>query len=210
MSMRQGSLISWQLEEVLWRDGYSAVAGIDEAGRGALAGPVVAAVVICRPGHTIANVEDSKRLTPAQRTELYQSIRSAALGVGVAFIDAQMIDQVNIRQATLIAMQTAIQDLADQPDFLLVDGRDRVPALQPQRAVVRGDQTVGSIAAASIVAKVTRDRYMEGLERRFEGYGFAQHKGYGTASHLRAIHQLGPSRIHRLTFRGVVQTSDDD
>jgi ribonuclease HII len=205
--MRSVSLISWQHEENLWKQGYTLVAGIDEAGRGALAGPVVAAAVVCCPGVTIANVDDSKRLTPAARDELYQAIWQVAKGIGVGFIDASVIDRINIRQATFLAMQAAIQDLGCQPEFLLVDGCDRLPVNQPQRLVVRGDQTVGSIAAASIVAKVSRDRYMEALDRQFQGYGLGQHKGYGTATHLRAIRQLGPSRIHRVTFRGVVQTA---
>ena len=205
--MRHVSLISWHVEENLWEHGYAYVAGIDEAGRGALAGPVVAAAVVCRPGLTIANVDDSKRLTPEERDELYHTIRRVAMGIGVGFIDASVIDRINIRQATLLAMQAALQDLACQPDFLLVDGRDRVPVNQPQRIVVRGDQTVGSIAAASIVAKVSRDRYMEALDGQFQGYGLAQHKGYGTVTHVRAIQQLGPTMIHRVTFRGVVQTA---
>ena len=205
--MRHVSLISWHVEENLWEHGYAHVAGIDEAGRGALAGPVVAAAVVCRPGLTIANVDDSKRLTPEERDELYHTIRRVAMGIGVGFIDASVIDRINIRQATLLAMQAAMQDLACQPDFLLVDGRDRVPVNQPQRIVVHGDQTVGSIAAASIVAKVSRDRYMETLDGQFQGYGLAQHKGYGTVTHVRAIQQLGPTMIHRVTFRGVVQTA---
>jgi ribonuclease HII len=205
--MRHGSLISWNVEEKLWKHGYTHVAGIDEAGRGALAGPVVAAAVICHPGVTIANVDDSKRLTPVERDELYHTIQRVAMGIGVGFVDASVIDRINIRQATFLAMQAAVQDLACQPDFLLVDGRDRVPMNQPQRMVVRGDQTVGSIAAASIIAKVSRDRYMEVLDGQFQGYGLAQHKGYGTVTHMRAIQQLGPTMIHRVTFRGVMQTT---
>jgi ribonuclease HII len=168
---------------------------------------VVAAAVIFPPGVTIANVDDSKRLNPAQRDELFQMILGVAMGVGVGYVDASVIDRVNIRQGTLLAMQAAVQDLACRPDFLLIDGRDGVPANQSQRMVVRGDQTVGSIAAASIVAKVSRDRCMESLDDQFQGYGLAQHKGYGTVTHLRAIQQLGPTMIHRITFRGVVQTA---
>jgi len=208
--MRHVSLLGWHVEENLWKHGHTHVAGIDEAGRGALAGPVVAAAVMCRPGVTIANVDDSKRLTVAERDELYHTIRQVAMGIGVGFVDASVIDRINIRQATLLAMQAAVQDLACQPDFLLVDGRDRVPVNQPQRLIVRGDQTVGSIAAASIVAKVSRDCYMKALEGQFPGYGLAQHKGYGTVTHLRAIQQLGPTVIHRVTFRGVVQTASQD
>jgi ribonuclease HII len=163
----------------------------------------VAAAVILPPGVTIANVDDSKRLTRAEREALFQEILRVAVGVGVGYIDAGVIDRVNIRQGTLLAMRAAIQDLACKPDFLLTDGRDQAPASQPQRIFVRGDQTIGSIAAASVVAKVSRDCFMESLDGRFPGYGLGQHKGYGTAAHLRAIQQLGPSTIHRVTFRGV-------
>jgi ribonuclease HII len=201
------SLVSWHDEQELWNQGYTRVAGIDEAGRGALAGPVVAAAVIFPPGVTVANVDDSKRLTAVERDELFQTILRVAMAVGLGCVAASVIDRVNIRQGTLLAMQAAVQDLPCQPEFLLIDGRDSVPAPQPQRLVVRGDQTVGSIAAASIVAKVSRDRYMESLESQFQGYGLAQHKGYGTVAHLRAIQQLGPTVMHRVTFRGVVQTA---
>lgn len=205
--MPRSCLITWNVEIDLWRQGYAHVAGIDEAGRGALAGPVVAAAVILPVGVTIPNIDDSKRLTREEREELFQTIMEAAIGVGVGYVEAGMIDRVNIRQGTLLAMQAAIRSLTYGPDCLLIDGRDGVSATQPQRTFVRGDQMVGSIAAASIIAKVSRDRCMEALDRRFQGYGLAQHKGYGTAAHLRALQQLGPSPIHRVTFRGVVQTA---
>jgi ribonuclease HII len=199
------SLVSWAVESELWQAGYSLVAGIDEAGRGALAGPVVAAAVIFPPGTTIQNVDDSKRLTHEMREALFQQIVQTATGIGVGYSEASVIDQVNIRQGTLLAMQVAIRALPCTPDLLLIDGRDMAPSPLPQRVYVRGDQMIGSIAAASIVAKVTRDRLMATLERQFPGYGFAQHKGYGTGAHLQAIQQLGPSTIHRRTFRGVIQ-----
>jgi ribonuclease HII len=208
--MPRVSRVNWHVEGELWNLGYTHVAGIDEAGRGALAGPVVAAAVILPPGVTIANVDDSKRLTRGEREALFHTILRVALGVGVGSVDASVIDRVNIRQGTLLAMWAALQDLACQPDFLLIDGRDAVAAIQPQRMVVRGDQTVGSIAAASIVAKVSRDRHMASLDGQFQGYGLAQHKGYGTMAHVQAIQQLGPTTIHRLTFRGVVQAGDRD
>jgi ribonuclease HII len=201
--MPRGCLITWTVESDLWNREYTHVTGIDEAGRGALAGPVVAAAVILPPGVAIHNVDDSKRLTRTEREVLFQEILRMAIGVGVGYVDASVIDRVNIRQATLLAMQAAIQDLPCKPDFLLIDGRDRAPASQPQWMFVRGDQTVGSIAAASIVAKVSRDRFMESVDGQFPGYGFAQHKGYGTTAHLQAIQHLGPSMIHRVTFRGV-------
>ena len=207
IAMPRACLVAWTVEIDLWNRGCTHVAGIDEAGRGALAGPVVAAAVILPPGLTLQGVDDSKRLTPEDREALFQEILRVATGVGVGYVDARVIDWVNIRQGTLLAMQAAIQDLPCEPDFLLIDGRDRAPANQAQRTVVRGDQTVGSIAAASIVAKVSRDRLMEALDGQFPGYGLAQHKGYGTAAHLRAIQQLGPSSIHRVTFRGVAPTA---
>jgi ribonuclease HII len=205
--MPHSSLVTWNVEMNLWKQGYAHVAGIDEAGRGALAGPVVAAAVILPVGVTIPNVDDSKRLTREERDELFQTIIGAVIGVGVGYVEASVIDRVNIRQGTLLAMQAAIRNLTCGPDFLLIDGRDGVSTTQPQRLFVRGDQTVGSIASASIIAKVSRDRFMEALDQRFQGYGLAQHKGYGTAAHLRALQQLGPSLIHRVTFRGVVQTA---
>lgn len=197
------NLVSWAVESELWQAGYSLIAGIDEAGRGALAGPVVAAAVMLPARTTMQNVDDSKRLTHEARAALFEQIVQTAAGIGVGYSEAGVIDQVNIRQGTLLAMQAAIRELPCTPDFLLIDGRDMAPSVLPQRIFVRGDQTVGSIAAASIVAKVTRDRLMATLDQQFPGYGFAQHKGYGTAAHLRAIQQLGPSTIHRKTFRGV-------
>jgi len=206
--MPNACLPSWTVEIDLWERGHSFVAGIDEAGRGALAGPVVAAAVVIQPGTAIAHVDDSKRLTRHAREALFRKIRQAAVGIGVGYIDAAVIDRINIRQGTLLAMQAAIQDLPVEPDFLLIDGRDQVTTSQRQRTFVRGDQTVGSIAAASIVAKVTRDQLMASFDDEFPGYGFVQHKGYGTVVHLRAIQQLGPCAIHRRSFRGVAPTVD--
>jgi ribonuclease HII len=208
--MARGSRVGWHDEQQLWHGGYTHVAGIDEAGRGALAGPVVAAAVVFPPGVTMANVDDSKRLTPAERDALLQTILRLAIGVGVGYVAASVIDRVNIRQGTLLAMQAAVEDLACEPDFLLIDGRDGMLVNTPQHVVVRGDQTVGSSAAASIVAKVSRDRYMAALDGQFQGYGFAQHKGYGTVAHLQAIQRLGATVMHRATFRGVGQTAGFD
>jgi ribonuclease HII len=205
--MRRTCHVSWTIEVDLWNSGCTHVAGIDEAGRGALAGPVLAAAVILPAGVIIQGVDDSKRLTREQRERLFQDIRHVAIGIGVGYVDARMIDRVNIRQGTLLAMQAAVQHLPCTPDVLLIDGCDPAPVSRPQRLFVRGDQTVGSIAAASIVAKVSRDRFMEALDGQFPGYGLAQHKGYGTAAHLRAIQQLGPSTMHRITFRGVAHTA---
>src|SRR5262245_17107473 len=205
--MAHACLVTWTVEKDLWKQGCTHIAGIDEAGRGALAGPVVAAAVILPPGLTIPNVDDSKRLSREKRETLFQEILRVAMAVGVGYTDASVIDRVNIRQGTLLAMQAAIQNLSCKPDVLLIDGRDQVSASLPQRLFVRGDQTVGSIDAASIVAKVSRDRFMESLDDELLGYGLRQHKGYGTAAHLRAIRQLGPSTMHRVTFRGVGHTA---
>jgi len=201
--MPHASRVGWETETELWQAGYTRIAGLDEAGRGALAGPVVAAAVVFPPGTAIPKVDDSKRLSRDVREALFLQIANAASGISVGYSDAEVIDDVNIRQGTLLAMQAAVRDLPCLAEFLLIDGRDGVPSVLPQRMIVRGDQTVGSIAAASIVAKVTRDRLMEGLDRQFPGYGFARHKGYGTTAHLHALQQLGPSTIHRKTFRGV-------
>lgn len=202
------SRVSWETETELWRVGYTRIAGVDEAGRGALAGPVVAAAVVFPPGTAIPKIDDSKRLTHDVREALFQQIASTASGISVGYCDAEVIDGVNIRQGTLLAMQVAVRDLPYLAEFLLIDGRDGVSSMLPQRTIVRGDQTVGSIAAASIVAKVTRDRLMERLDRQFPGYGFAQHKGYGTTAHFHALQLLGPSTIHRKTFRGVACKAD--
>jgi ribonuclease HII len=201
--MLHASCVSWETETELWQAGYMRIAGIDEAGRGALAGPVVAAAVVFPPGTAIPKIDDSKRLTRDVREALFQQIATAASGISVGYCTAEVIDEVNIRQGTLLAMQAAVQGLPCLAEFLLIDGRDGVHSMLPQRMIVRGDQTVGSIAAASIVAKVTRDRLMERLDHQFPGYGFAQHKGYGTTAHFHALQLLGPSAIHRTTFRGV-------
>jgi ribonuclease HII len=195
--------VTWQTEVALHDEGYRLVAGLDEAGRGALAGPVVAAAVVLPPDLHLEAVDDSKRLRPEVRDALFEVIQRTALGVGIGYISAEVIDRVNIRRGTLLAMQAAIEALPQQPEYLLIDGRDGLTSPLPQRSVVHGDQIVGSIAAASIVAKVARDRLMQAYNVQFPRYGFAQHKGYGTAAHLLALRQLGPSPIHRRTFRGV-------
>lgn len=192
-----------EFEELALRQGYCCVAGVDEAGRGALAGPVVAAAVIFPPGVTIPGVDDSKKLSPAKRDGLFDQIKEHALAVGIGFGDHLLIDRINILQATLEAMKEAVGKLSPPPDFLLVDGISKVPIALRQRTIKKGDGASISIAAASIIAKVTRDRLMTEFESRFPGYGFAEHKGYGCESHMAAIARLGPCAIHRKTFRGV-------
>lgn len=183
--------------------GYRLIAGVDEAGRGALAGPVVAAAVILPVGVRIEGVNDSKKLTPEKRERLFDVITAQALRVGVGMAGHREIDSINILQATRLAMQEAVGKLSPPPDFLLIDGISTISSPFPQKTIVKGDMLSLSIAAASIIAKVSRDRLMREMDRKFPGYGFAGHKGYGSAGHLEAIRRLGPSPIHRLTFGGV-------
>ncbi len=193
----------WEFEELARRQGYRSIAGIDEAGRGPLAGPVVAAAVILDPGTVIEGINDSKKLTEKQRDALFDRIMTEAVAVGVGVMDHDAVDRDNILQATLAAMKEAVGGLAQTPDFLLIDGISKVQLPLPQRTIKKGDGCSVSIAAASIIAKVTRDRLMVEYDRLYPGYGLAGHKGYGCQSHLEAIARLGPSPIHRKTFRGV-------
>jgi ribonuclease HII len=194
---------TWQFESAAWARGARAVAGIDEAGRGPLAGPVVAAAVILDPGQPVPGVADSKILSPARREQLFGEIHRNARAVGVGLAPHDEIDRVNILQATLRAMTRAVQNLGADPDYLLIDALTLPDVPFPQEGIVRGDSLSVSIAAASIVAKVTRDRLMVEIDGRYPGYGFAAHKGYPTAAHKGAIDRLGPCPIHRRTFRGV-------
>ena len=179
------------------------VAGVDEAGRGPLAGPVVAAAVILDPTVRIVGLGDSKRLSPQRRAELDLEIRERAAGYAVARADVDVIDAINILQATMQAMREAVARLDPAPDLVLVDG-NRCPDVPcPVRAVVGGDAIVAAIGAASILAKVARDREMIEMDRRYPEYGFARHKGYGTRAHRDALLRLGPSPIHRLSFAPV-------
>ncbi len=187
-------------ERALWAAGVERIAGVDEAGVGPLAGPVVAAAVIFGPGPGIPGVDDSKTLTPERRADLVLSIREAALAVAVAIVDPQEIDKINVYRATLAAMGRALDGLPIRPQHVLVDAR-RIPGCDlPQEAIVKGDARCHAIAAASIVAKTTRDALMRRYDEEYPGYGFADHKGYGTAAHREAIRKLGPCAIHRLSF----------
>jgi len=192
-----------QFEELALRQGYSSVAGIDEAGRGALAGPVVAASVVFPRELKIPGIDDSKKLTPAKRDDLFDIILEKAIAVGVGYGDHLLIDRVNILQATLIAMKEAVLQISPQPDFLLIDGISKIPMNIHQRTIKKGDSASISVAAASIIAKVTRDRLMVDFDQQYPGYGFAEHKGYGCMAHMEAIARLKPCTIHRKTFRGV-------
>jgi ribonuclease HII len=190
-------------ERRLWRAGAHAVAGVDEAGVGPMAGPVVAAAVIFAPESHIKGVHDSKQLTAQRREELIGRIRDCALALGVGIADVDEIDRMNIYWATMRASARALEAMGRAPDHVLVDGRE-IPRLSfPQTRIVGGDRKSFCIAAASIVAKVTRDRIMLEYEARFPGYGFSQHKGYCTADHMAALQRLGPSPIHRRSYAPV-------
>ena len=207
--MNQGELFppsvpdNLAIEKSLYIDGFRSIAGIDEVGRGPLAGPVMAAAVILPKGRTLAGVDDSKKLSPYRREQLYDIIMSQALAVGIGIVEPDVIDRVNILQATRRAMLQAVLQLTPSPDFLLIDGITPIDSSIPQKTVKKGDSLSLSIAAASIVAKVTRDRLMREMDHIYPGYSFAGHKGYGSALHLEAIRRLGPCPIHRLTFGGV-------
>lgn len=181
--------------------GFPIVCGVDEAGRGPLAGPVTAAAVILPPDADIQGLNDSKKLTPAKRDKLYEEITHTALTFCVASATVEEIEAYNILQATFLAMQRAVEGLTIQADLALVDGNQTPPGFGvPVRTIVKGDGCSASIAAASILAKVTRDRYMLEQDALYPGYGFAQHKGYGTRAHYEALREKGVSPIHRLSF----------
>ena len=183
--------------------GYRVVAGIDEAGRGPLAGPVVAAAVILPESFDLPGLNDSKQLSEKKRNQLYPLIHEQALAVGIGVSRADEIDQINILQATLKGMSRAIKRLSLSPDFLLVDGITPIPIEIEQKTLKKGDSRSLSIAAASVVAKVVRDRIMVAYDQRFPEYGFAGHKGYGTQQHRDAVARYGPCVCHRRTFAGV-------
>lgn len=184
--------------------GYQWIAGLDEAGRGPLAGPVVAAAVIL-PAHShIVGLRDSKCLTARQRDVVYERIQQQVLAYGIGIISHTQIDQRNILWATQAAMLCAVQQLHDVPDILLIDGITALPTGIAQRLIIRGDACCASIAAASVLAKVTRDRLMLAYARDYPAYGFEKHKGYPTAEHYARLRTYGPCAIHRRSFRGVV------
>jgi ribonuclease HII len=190
-------------EEQARRRGFQAIAGIDEAGRGPLAGPVVAAAVVLPGTFDLPGLTDSKKLTARRREQLFLLIRRQAAAIGVGIMSAAEVDQRNILQATLEAMRLAVIRLRTPADFLLVDGISKIHIERPQLTLKQGDSRSLSVAAASVIAKVVRDRMMVAYDRRYPGYGLAGHKGYGSAAHLEAIARLGPSPLHRRTFGGV-------
>lgn len=199
-------------ERALWGAGVDLVAGVDEVGMGPLAGPVVAAAVVLPRDVGIDGVRDSKLLNARQRTTLEESIRAAAIAVGVGVVEHDEVDRLNVYQAGLAAMARAVASLAVEPQHLLVDARQLPDCPIRQTCVAQGDRTVYSIAVASIVAKVHRDRLMAEMDRQYPGYGFGKHSGYATAAHLRALRELGPSPIHRRSFapvRALLGDGDD-
>jgi ribonuclease HII len=193
----------WEIERELKSLGFRSVAGVDEVGRGPLAGPVLAAAVILDDNLDYPGVGDSKKMTPEGREQAFWLIIKRARAIGLGLASQADIDRMNILQASLEAMGQAIRGLGTEPDFIVVDGNCPVPVNLPQRALPRGDARSLSIGAASIVAKVIRDRMMMVYDRLYPGYGFASHKGYGTKSHLEALALHGPCGLHRLSFRRV-------
>ena len=190
----------WEIENSCFEEGYQIICGVDEAGRGPLAGPVCAAAVILPAGLEIPGLNDSKKLTDKKRRELMPIIKEQAIAWGIAFADEKEIDEINILQATYAAMHRAIDQLSVKPDLALVDGNRAGDFGVPVKTVVKGDSLSASIAAASVLAKVTRDDLMLELAETYPQYGFEIHKGYGTKAHYAALTEHGPSPIHRMTF----------
>ncbi|MBU5451678.1 ribonuclease HII [Pseudoflavonifractor sp. MSJ-30] len=187
----------WEIESEL---PYDLICGVDEAGRGPLAGPVCAAAVILPKGLLIPGLNDSKKLTDKRRRELFPIIQHEAVSFGIAFASQEEIDEINILQATFLAMRRAIDQLNPKPDFALIDGNRETDFGVPCKTVIKGDSLSANIAAASVLAKVTRDNWMIEAAEKYPGYGFEIHKGYGTKAHYAALEKLGPCAIHRRTF----------
>jgi ribonuclease HII len=196
----------WKLEKEYWRDGVGIVAGVDEVGRGCLCGPVVAAAFIVDNNLDLPEVRDSKKLSDSRRNQLYYRVLASAIDFAIGLSPATEVDRINVLQASRLAMRRAVNALRIDPDIVLIDGRDQLDVRFPQRAIIGGDATVGSIAAASIIAKVTRDTIMKQLHRSYPEYRFDANKGYGTAEHRRALRECGPSPVHRRSFSSVAQT----
>ena len=190
----------WQFEEELFAQGYQLICGVDEAGRGPLAGPVCAAAVILPPHLEIPGLDDSKKLSDKRRRELMPVIKEQAIAYGIGFASHEEIDEINILQATFLAMERAIAQLQVKPEYALIDGNRAKDFGLSVKTVVKGDSLSANIAAASVLAKVTRDMLMEEAALEYPGYGFEIHKGYGTRAHYDALRELGASKIHRMTF----------
>jgi len=199
----------WTFEKKAWQSGFKAVAGIDEVGRGPLAGPVVSAAVILPQKFTVDGITDSKKLTAKKRELLFDAIYNHAVDVGIGIVEKEVIDKINILQAARLSMLHAFQQLKKIPDHLLIDGIYPIDASVSQETIKKGDQKSISIAAASIIAKVTRDRIMVNYALDYPEYGFDQHKGYGTKKHRDAIKKIGVCDIHRRSFKGVKEYIED-
>lgn len=189
-----------EIENSLYSEGYKFIAGVDEAGRGPLAGPVCAAAVILPEDLVIEGVNDSKKLTEKKREALFDIICEKAIAYSIEFVAPDVIDEINIRQATSLAMHNAVQNLDVKADYVIIDGNDKIPYDIPYSYIVKGDAKSQTIAAASILAKVSRDRLMVTLDGEYPEYGFAKHKGYGTKVHCEAIQKYGVLPIHRKSF----------
>ena len=199
-------------ERKLWGKGFKRVAGLDESGRGPLAGPVVTAAVSiianCKlKSADFKNLKDSKKLSPKKREEFYKILKkNPAIEWGIGNVSEKVIDKINILEATKLAMKKAVKNLERKPDFLILDGNFKIDSNIPQKPIIKGDEKVFSCAAASIIAKVTRDRIMQSYHKKFPRYGFDKHKGYPTKLHLRMLRKYGPCKIHRRTFGPVKRT----
>jgi ribonuclease HII len=197
-------MLSAAYERQLIKQGFRLIAGVDEVGRGPLAGPIVAAAVILPHKFSLPGLNDSKRLTAGAREKLFKEIKKIAIGIGIAAVGHKMIDRLNIGRANLLVMRLAVEKLPVVPEYLLLDGgRNRVALRIAQKGISGGDRKCAAIAAASIIAKVTRDGLMRQYHNKYPRYGFARHKGYGTKEHLRALEQHGPCPIHRRSFAPV-------
>lgn len=199
-SKLKGLPTNLRIERPIWERHITYVAGVDESGRGPLAGPVVAAAVIFRPYEHLPGVKDSKELLPRERQESFELIREKAVSIGVGIIGNQVVDEINIRQATLQAMKRAILSLSVQPEYVLIDGRDELESFDNQESIIDGDRLSFTISAASIIAKVTRDRIMGRYHQKYPQFGFLHNKGYATRFHREMIKKFGSCQIHRKTF----------
>ncbi len=193
-----------------YRRGFKIVAGIDEAGRGPLAGPVVAGAVVFPPGYKNGGIRDSKQLSPQQREKIYKDLKNDAISIGLGVVESHIIDKINILQASLLAMREAVMNLSLPADYLLIDGNKRIDMPVEQETIVDGDCLSISVAAASIIAKVSRDRIMEIYHRQFPQYNFLSNKGYGTREHREAIRVHGCCKIHRQSFGPVREALQAD
>lgn len=201
INQKENKISLFEFDNVFYGKGLSFVSGVDEAGRGPLAGPVVAAAVILSKDTFIDGVNDSKKLTEQKRNILFDKIKQTSISYGIGIVDSKIIDELNILQATFLAMKKALEQLAVKPNLVLIDGNHTIPNLKiNQQAIVSGDAKSACIACASILAKVTRDSIMLEYAKQYPQYNFEKHKGYGTKAHLEAIQKYGPCPIHRMTF----------